>query len=682
MLHPTSFTALLEHRRILLLQGPMGPFFARLAAYLRGRGHDVLKINFNGGDEWYFPGPNACPAVVAGDSYGVWLREFIVAQQISAVVLFGQDRPVHRPVAALALELGVQLFVFEEGYVRPDYVTLEMGGVNGRSALPRERAFYDALPPAGPESTPRPRPVGASFFNMARQAIGYRFAMMLFSRRFPKHEYHRTLGAWAEAAHWLRGSVRKLLNRSEDRAELRRLRDPLRSGRWFLMMLQVHNDSQIVSHSSYPGMEAAIDEVMTSFAAHAHPDEWLVIKHHPMDRAYRNFATHIKTTARRLGVQGRVRYVHDLYLPALLEHARGMVTVNSTTGLLALRHHKPVFLLGESFYAVEGLVRSGSLDEFWRNPGSVDRALYQRFRCHLILNTQLNASFYGDAPALYDGRPPDRRASDRGGSDRRAHERDALRPVSRHLNIWFALFLRELYARAHNSIFGYIWIVAEPALHVGVLLAVFGRHGHQLAGGATFAPFALLGVLGYRIFRQVVERMMSVMDLYAPVFVYPQVFPIDVLLIRFAYELLVVVVLFLMFVGIATFAYPGTISFPNVPLALGAFAVFAMMSMGLGMMAFVLRQVSPKISRFVPALTRDLYFISGVFFSLSTLPSWAAKMLWWNPILQTIDMFREAILTGFSSPTSLGYVSLCGLISVALGSSVYFAFRNQVRGRV
>jgi len=37
-------------KRVLLLQGPQGPFFRRLAADLTEAGAVVHKVNFNGGD--------------------------------------------------------------------------------------------------------------------------------------------------------------------------------------------------------------------------------------------------------------------------------------------------------------------------------------------------------------------------------------------------------------------------------------------------------------------------------------------------------------------------------------------------------------------------------------------------------------------------------------------------------
>ncbi len=41
-------------RKYLFLQGPLGPFFAQLASYLRKHTEcDTYKIGFNGGDEFY-----------------------------------------------------------------------------------------------------------------------------------------------------------------------------------------------------------------------------------------------------------------------------------------------------------------------------------------------------------------------------------------------------------------------------------------------------------------------------------------------------------------------------------------------------------------------------------------------------------------------------------------------------
>ncbi|MEM1276156.1 MAG: hypothetical protein AAGH74_06510, partial [Pseudomonadota bacterium] len=46
----------------------------------------------------------------------------------------------------------------------------------------------------------------------------------------------------------------------------------------------------------------------------------------------------------------------------------GLVTINSTTGLSALRAGCPVKSLGKAIYDLPGLTHRGSLDSFWRAP--------------------------------------------------------------------------------------------------------------------------------------------------------------------------------------------------------------------------------------------------------------------------------------------------------------------------
>jgi capsular polysaccharide export protein len=142
---PTSLDRLLCQRRTLLLQGPMGPFFERLAGALRSHGQQVWKVNFNAGDDWFHRGERVIQFREPMDQWPGRLRRLIAELRLDAIVLFGQSRHMHQAAIAEAQALGVTIFVFEEGYVRPDYVTLEVGGVNAASPLPRDPAFYRQL---------------------------------------------------------------------------------------------------------------------------------------------------------------------------------------------------------------------------------------------------------------------------------------------------------------------------------------------------------------------------------------------------------------------------------------------------------------------------------------------------------------------------------------------------------
>ena len=388
---------LMMHRRTLMLQGPMGSFFARLASFLEQEGQTVTKVNFNGGDAWFHRGRGALAFRGTAQQWPAWLRDVLQSRRIEAIVLFGQMRPLHVDALHVAKEHGVEVFVFEEGYLRPDFVTLERGGVNAYSSLPPDEAAYRSLPEP---TTVQPQATGQRFRKMAGIAMQYSLATWLGRAWFRHHAYHRSIHPLRESALWLRGGWRKLLHGLGQRGVLQQLCIPGRANRWYLLPLQVANDSQIIHHSRFEGMHQVIQEVVASFAEYAPPDNWLVIKHHPMDRPYSDYTKHIDELVDRHHLQGRVLYVHDLHLPTLLKHCRGVVTVNSTTGLQALHHGVPVCTLADCFYTVPRLVDAGPLERFWQSPSPVDRQLYRRFHHYAVRATQLNVSFYANAPAL------------------------------------------------------------------------------------------------------------------------------------------------------------------------------------------------------------------------------------------------------------------------------------------
>lgn len=387
-------------RHILLLQGPVGPFFDHLARFLIDQGGSVTKINLNAGDAWFYRQPGAIDYREQPDHWPHFIDDILVGQKIDAVVLFGDCRPYHRSAILRARMKSVPVFVFEEGYIRPNFVTLEPNGVNANSTLPCSAAALRLVP--APEKGMRKR---APFSRMARYAFTYYFAGRVGQKRYPNYRHHKPFDLYPEGLYWLRSGLRKLLYQFTERSIGARLTDEL-AGKYFLVPLQVFNDSQIRSHSDFRSVRAMIGTVLDSFARTAPPEAHLVFKHHPMDRGHRNYGRQIAQTAETAGIGGRVHYVHDLHLPTLLKNARGAVLVNSTTGVSAMFHERPVKTLGRCLYDLPGLTHQGDLESFWHNPTPPDPNLYERFRNYLIGVTQVNGSFYsGERLAVLTERP-------------------------------------------------------------------------------------------------------------------------------------------------------------------------------------------------------------------------------------------------------------------------------------
>lgn len=115
-----------------------------------------------------------------------------------------------------------------------------------------------------------------------------------------------------------------------------------------------------------------------------------------MDRGHRLYGPLIRKLGKQYNISERVKYVHDLPMPELLTHARAVVTINSTAGLSALIHNKPLIVMGNALYDMKGLTFQGHLNQFWQSDFKPDMKLFKKFRLYILRNTQINAVYYGD----------------------------------------------------------------------------------------------------------------------------------------------------------------------------------------------------------------------------------------------------------------------------------------------
>lgn len=379
-----------QGKNILLLQGPIGPFFQRLAADLQAAGAAVFKINFNGGD-WLFYRKNAFNFNKNLGDWPAFFEAFIQKHQIDVVLLFGDCRTIHQSAHLIASKYNLEIGVFEEGYVRPDYITLEKYGVNANSQISKSPAYYEALPDV---SKKHAFSIGKPFWYAAMWGMMYNAAAVITRPYFRKYKHHRPLSIW-QGLFWIRSLWRKWIFAHLQKNVLKKLiRNHHKN--YYLVALQVHNDAQIHNHSEYFSIEAFISEVINSFAMHAPEDTCLVIKHHPMDRGFVHYGKLISLVCQNQDLRNRVHYVHDLHLPTLLNHTKGVVVINSTVGLSALDLLCPVITCGNAIYDIEGLTYQGNLNSFWHDAVTfkIDQKLHYKFLNHLIHQSQVNGNFY------------------------------------------------------------------------------------------------------------------------------------------------------------------------------------------------------------------------------------------------------------------------------------------------
>lgn len=378
-------------RNFLFLQGICSPFFARLADQLVADGHRVYRVNFNAGDKAYWGRRPAWN--YRGDLSG--LRDFLDEKYrsfgITDQILFGDRRPVHRPAVEHGDALGIRSHVFEEGYFRPYWVTLEREGVNGHSLLPRDPDWFRRVGAELPDYD-NGQPFHSSFKLRAAHDIAYHAAGLLNPLLFPGYQTHAPVSAPVEyAGYAYRFSMLKFWKRRDSILIEQLLRD---GASFYLLPLQLNSDAQIRDHSRFADMAEVMDFVMASFARQAPANARLVIKNHPLDMGLVNYPQIIAALCRKYDLHGRIDYLESGNLHALVLQAQGLVTVNSTAGGLAVELGCPTVTLSDPIYNLPGLTFQGGLDDFWRAGFRPDKELFRRFRNTVIHTTQVNGGFY------------------------------------------------------------------------------------------------------------------------------------------------------------------------------------------------------------------------------------------------------------------------------------------------
>ncbi|MEE3683501.1 capsule polysaccharide transporter [Actinobacillus pleuropneumoniae] len=387
--------------RILLLQGPIGSFFTDLSEWLRTQNKTVFKINLNAGDEYFYPNSvlNTFAYRDSLENFHHYLVSFCQTHHIDQVICFGDNRKYHKIAKKVCQSLSVGFWAFEEGYFRPNYVTFEKSGVNAYSPIPCDATYFSQF-----ENLPepaKPQHVAKGFCPMAKLAIQYYVSAYYRRHHYPKYRHHRLLNVLYYVKLWSISGVKRLHYYLYDWNFAKRV-EKGEFGDFFILPLQVYDDSQILVHSDYSSVEAILREVLLSFATKAPKHLRLIVKHHPMDRGFIDYGKVIDEYLEQYPeLKKRIYYIHDVPMPVFLRHGKGMVTLNSTSGISALLHNMPVKTLGRANYDFAGLTYQGSLDDFWSNSEKPDDGLFNAYRKFHLHKTHINGSFYNKVILRY-----------------------------------------------------------------------------------------------------------------------------------------------------------------------------------------------------------------------------------------------------------------------------------------
>ena len=369
-------------------------FFWRLARRLRADGHRVTKINLSMGDHLTWPRLGAINFRGPADRWPGFLARVLADRAVTDVVLCGEQKALHKAALPVIHDHGAQVVVTDFGYLRPDWITLELDGMSGLSRFPRDPDAIRAL-----AAQVDPPDLTAVYHDGFGRLVAWETTTDILTWfywfLFPHYRTHLPVNP---VRMYLSSGWRLLGRRRRDKAARAVVAALIADPRPYVVFpLQMEMDFQIRAYSPYAGLREPIAEVLESFGRYAPAAMRLAVKIHPLDQGLTRWDHVIAKMAADRGLADRVVVFDGGSLPDLLEAASGVITVNSTVGIWALRAERPVLVLGDAVYDVPGLTHQGGLDGFWAAPQSPDPDLVGAWIAAVAGTIQVRGAYYDSA---------------------------------------------------------------------------------------------------------------------------------------------------------------------------------------------------------------------------------------------------------------------------------------------
>lgn len=254
------------------------------------------------------------------------------------------------------------------------------------------------------------------------------------------------------------------------------------------------------------------------------------------------------------------------------------------------------------------------------------------------------------------------------------------RPLAITRAVVFAMVLREMRVRFSSRRLGGLWTLAEPLLHLALIMLLYSTIRQRSIPGMDLPVFLLFGLVPFLLFRNISLTMMDALEANRALFAYRQIQLLDAWLARFVVNFCISAsVLLLMAFALAFWGgYDLHIAEPLYWVL--AWVVGLALAFGLGMIYCVLGEVAPEWKTVIRLMHLPLYLISGVIFPLRQLPPALLDWLALNPWLHVIELLRVYASPAYRGvpQVNLAYPAAWAVVALCAGLALYRVRRLQM----
>lgn len=252
------------------------------------------------------------------------------------------------------------------------------------------------------------------------------------------------------------------------------------------------------------------------------------------------------------------------------------------------------------------------------------------------------------------------------------------RALQTQIRVVGALILREMRVRFGRSQLGYLWTVAEPLSYVAVFSAMFYFVDRHPPFGNSMPLFFATGILPFQFFRNLCNQLSGAFGANQALLTYPIVQPIDTIVSRTILETATSLFVMLIVFG-ALVVGTGSPLPADIMRIVQAIALLSLLGFGFGLMSAVIITRIQAWQNVVRVAMTPMLLLSGVFYSLASLPPNLREILAWNPVIHGVEMFRDGYYSNYRvNDIDEAYLLFAGLLLTFLA----LAMERTIRGRI
>lgn len=196
-------------------------------------------------------------------------------------------------------------------------------------------------------------------------------------------------------------------------------------------------------------------------------------------------------------------------------------------------------------------------------------------------------------------------------------------------------------AEAKQTYIGYLWLLLDPLMFIGVYYVVFG----QILGNKApnFIVFLLVGILAFQWFQSSISQgaasIFNAGGLIKQIKLNKLIFPTSKIIHNFWQFIFVFITYCLLVYGFteAKISY----HFLSIPLIILTQIVVIT---GITFMLAAYYPFFPDIKHIIQPILRAILFLSGVFFPVEKVPDELRFYFFLNPMANLIEAYRDAML--------------------------------------